>query len=153
MLRCHAIAITDLYRFFIVPTYLLLVNRIWTWNRRGGGQINGVCVSPTSLWQGFGPPVRACRQTDPVRRSKSQGTSRNKLQKCFSSVSCSDEGLLPTRNLERVNLLASRQYCSFGSVPSRYKILTRSLSLCLSVSLSLCLCFFVFFSLCLLFRR
>lgn len=85
--------------------------------------MNGVCVSPTSIWQGFGSPVRGIRQTDPVRRSKSQGTSRNKLQKCLSSISYSDEGLLPARNLERVNLLTSRQYCSFGSTVT-YQIFT-----------------------------
>ncbi|XP_065223797.1 syntaxin-binding protein 5 isoform X4 [Planococcus citri] len=83
-------------------------------------QMNGVCVSPTSIWQGFGSPVRGIRQTDPVRRSKSQGTSRNKLQKCLSSISYSDEGLLPARNLERVNLLTSRQYCSFDKLDSSF---------------------------------
>lgn len=80
-------------------------------------QINGVCVSPTGKQSGS-PARRAA--PEPVRRSKSQGTHSRKLQKCLSTVSYSDDGLLPPRipyiaAADRANLLVSRQYCSFGS--------------------------------------
>lgn len=63
------------------------------------------------------------RTTEPVRRSRSQGGQRNKLQKCLSTVSYSDDGLVAAANtrttlytaVDRHNLLATRQYCSFGS--------------------------------------
>lgn len=87
------------------------------------GQMNGVCVSPTGK-QGGGSPARR-GAPDAVRRSKSQGTHSRKLQKCLSTVSYSDDGLLPPPSAsasvsrltaaDRANLLVSRQYCSFGS--------------------------------------
>lgn len=90
----------------------------------GGWQINGVCVSPTGKQSGS--PARRVLP-EPVRRSKSQGTSR-KLQKCLSTVSYSDDGLLPPPRLshqDRTNLLVSRQYCSFGSTVTFQKLCGR----------------------------
>lgn len=101
------------------------VNNIWA-EGMGGWQINGVCVSPTGKQSGS--PVRR-PLPEPVRRSKSQGTSR-KLQKCLSTVSYSDDGLLPPPRIshqDRANLLVSRQYCSFGSTVTSFGHLECSL--------------------------
>ncbi|XP_065223798.1 syntaxin-binding protein 5 isoform X5 [Planococcus citri] len=65
-------------------------------------QMNGVCVSPTSIWQGFGSPVRGIRQTDPVRRSKSQ----DKLDSSFSRSRSSSMSSLENISSESIRCLA-----------------------------------------------
>lgn len=105
----------------------------------GGEQINGVCVSPTGKQSGS-PARRAA--PEPVRRSKSQGTHSRKLQKCLSTVSYTDDGLLPPPSASRIthfaagdraNLLVTRQYCSFGSTVTLFSKQTKLSSCSFSV--------------------
>jgi len=88
-----------------------------------GGGAGGVVGGVGGFYSGGGG-VRCGvgRTTEPVRRSRSQGGQRNKLQKCLSTVSYSDDGLAVANTrttlytaVDRHNLLATRQYCSFGS--------------------------------------
>uniref|UniRef100_A0A2S2P1K4 Uncharacterized protein n=1 Tax=Schizaphis graminum TaxID=13262 RepID=A0A2S2P1K4_SCHGA len=91
----------------------------------GSGGIGGGVGTGGVVGGGFyGGGVRCGvgRTTEPVRRSRSQGGQRNKLQKCLSTVSYSDDGLAVANTrttlytaVDRHNLLATRQYCSFGS--------------------------------------
>lgn len=87
----------------------------------GGGVGAGGVVSGGGFYGG-GVRCGVGRTTEPVRRSRSQGGQRNKLQKCLSTVSYSDDGLAVANTrttlytaVDRHNLLATRQYCSFGS--------------------------------------
>lgn len=95
----------------------------------GGGSGSGVYYTGSGVGcSGVGGgtsgirSVGGGRATEPVRRSRSQGGQRNKLQKCLSTVSYSDDGLAVSNTrtalctaVDRHNLLATRQYCSFGS--------------------------------------
>ncbi|XKL62483.1 hypothetical protein PGB90_002316 [Kerria lacca] len=63
--------------------------------------MNGVCVSPTSVWQGFGSPGRGIRQPDPVRRSKSQ----DKLDSTFSRSRSSSMSSLENISSESIQCL------------------------------------------------
>lgn len=94
-----------------------------------GGGIGSGGSGGLSFGGGFyGGGVRCGgRTTEPVRRSRSQGGQRNKLQKCLSTVSYSDDGLAVANTratlctaVDRHNLLATRQYCSFGSTNRHY---------------------------------
>lgn len=90
----------------------------------GGGVVGtgGVVGVGGGGFYGGGVRCGVGRTTEPVRRSRSQGGQRNKLQKCLSTVSYSDDGLAVANTrttlytaVDRHNLLATRQYCSFGS--------------------------------------
>lgn len=89
--------------------------------------MNGVCVSPTTTkLTSAGSPARS-RPVEPVRRSKSQGTQRNKLQKCLSTVSYSDDPpRVLTHHPERGSLLTTRQYYSFGSTVTQHQFMSSS---------------------------
>ncbi|XP_050523829.1 syntaxin-binding protein 5 isoform X3 [Daktulosphaira vitifoliae] len=86
----------------------------------GSGSVGGVGYGGARCGVGSG------RTTEPVRRSRSQGGQRNKLQKCLSTVSYSDDGLAVAnpRSLytavDKHNLLATRQYCSFDKLDSTF---------------------------------
>lgn len=87
----------------------------------GGSGTGGICGGG-GFYGGGGVRCGIGRTTEPVRRSRSQGGQRNKLQKCLSTVSYSDDGLAVANTrttlyttVDRQNLLATRQYCSFGS--------------------------------------
>lgn len=87
-----------------------------------GPGIGGGGVSGGGFYGSGGVRCGVGRTMEPVRRSRSQGGQRNKLQKCLSTVSYSDDGLAVANTrtnlytaVDRHNLLATRQYCSFGS--------------------------------------
>ncbi|XP_050058735.1 syntaxin-binding protein 5 isoform X3 [Aphis gossypii] len=95
----------------------------------GGGVVGtgGVVGVGGGGFYGGGVRCGVGRTTEPVRRSRSQGGQRNKLQKCLSTVSYSDDGLAVANTrttlytaVDRHNLLATRQYCSFDKLDSSF---------------------------------
>lgn len=94
--------------------------------------ISGMQERTNSGSTGTGSPIRrgvvAAQYTLPESMRKSRSQGGKKLQKCLSTASYGEElsNSRPQMTPLSHNLLMTRQYCSFGSTTSQFKLSFKS---------------------------